>query len=119
MVPVGFDGGFHVPSWGIGCAIDDRHVECVVSEATAWQAPPHRKPCDFDHAKEVGFDTGRRGHVFTTCRSDTPAGDRLLGYGHRPRVRNVRCTSERTELTCQDLAGGHGFTVSRGSLRGY
>ena len=118
-VPAGFDGGFHVPSWGIACALDDAHVECIVLEPTAWKAPPYRKHCDFDHAPEVGLEAGHVGRSFTACRSDSVGGGRTLAYGHRLQVGNIRCTSERTGLTCVDLASGHGFTVSRESFRGY
>ena len=118
-IPAGFDGGFHVPSSGIACAVDDRHVECMVNEPTAWHAPPYGKPCDGDHAEEVGLEAGHVGRSFTSCRTDAVGGGRTLAYGHSLRVGDIRCTSQRTGLTCVDLTSGHGFTVSRESFRRY
>jgi hypothetical protein len=118
-VPAGFDGGFHVPSWGIACAIDARHVECLMLEPTAWHAPPYRKRCDFDHAEEVGLVAGHAGRSYTSCRSDSVGGDRTIAYGHSLQIGAIRCSSQRTGLTCEDAASGHGFFASRESFRGY
>ena len=119
VVPAGFAGGFHTPSWGLDCGVDDRHVECLVNEPTAWKAPPYGKKCDLDHAREVGLVVGHAGRSFTACRSDAFGSRRTLRYGQSLRVGDVRCSSQRTGLTCEDLASGHGFFVSRESFRGY
>ena len=41
----------------------------------------------------------------------------VLGYGHTLVAGPMRCTMATTGVTCRDTTTGHGFTVSRESVR--
>lgn len=114
--------GFVTPSGNIGCLFDHYdgpHVRCDRRE---FDHPPVDKPadCDFDWGHAVELARGRRGSL--ACVGDTVLGlpgqtdgSRVLQYGETARYRGILCTSRETGLTCRAL--GHGFIVSRASIR--
>ncbi len=115
--------GLTTPSGNIGCLFDDgqgAHVRCDRREMAG---VPGGKPadCDFDWGHSVELSVGRRGAL--ACTSDTVMGQpgetdgsRELPYGDSVRYRGITCTSTKQGLRCS-TQGGHGFLISRATIR--
>jgi hypothetical protein len=105
------------PSGNIRCGTYGAETECDLAEAD-WSVP---RPADCGTAEEsadweptavvLWSGVAALGH----CGTDTVLGPDpiTLGYGTAVEMGDVRCTSLRTGMTCQDLTTGSGFRVSR------
>jgi len=115
--------GFTTPSGNIGCQFDSyqgAHVRC---DRLQMDSVPGGKPadCDFDWGHSVELSAGGRGAL--ACTSDSVMGQqgetdgtRALPYGDSVRYRGIVCTSTRQGLRCS-TSGGHGFLLSRATIR--
>jgi hypothetical protein len=115
--------GFTTPSGNIGCQFDDyqgAHVRCDRLEMTS---VPGGKPADcvFDWGHSVELSVGDRGAL--ACTSDSVMGQQgetdgtqALPYGDSVRYRGIVCTSTKQGLRCS-TRGGHGFLLSRATIR--
>ena len=106
---------FRSPTGNIHCLMEnttDAHgVRCDLVEATV----SYRKrpaDCDLDYGKAFYLDALGRGEV--ACHGDTIIDPRapVLDYGRSIEMGRVRCTSERSGMTCRNDIG-HGFTIAR------
>ncbi|MEO7352622.1 MAG: DUF6636 domain-containing protein [Marmoricola sp.] len=115
--------GFTTPSGNIGCQFDNNdgaHVRC---DRLAMDSVPSGKPadCDFDWGHSVELSVGDRGAL--ACTSDSVMGQqgetdgtRALPYDDSVRYRGIVCTSTTKGLRCR-TSGGHGFLISRATIR--
>jgi len=115
--------GFTTPSGNIGCQFDnyqEAHVRC---DRLQMSSVPGGRPadCDFDWGHSVELSAGERGAL--ACTSDSVMGQqgetdgtRALPYGDSVRYRGIVCTSTRQGLRCA-TSGGHGFLISRETIR--
>jgi hypothetical protein len=115
--------GFTTPSGNIGCQFDDyagAHVRCDRLQMTS---VPGGKPadCEFDWGHSVELSAGDRGAL--ACTSDSVMGQpgetdgtRALPYGDAVRYRGIVCRSTKQGLRCT-TSGGHGFLLSRATIR--
>jgi hypothetical protein len=100
--------GFNVPSRNIVCNAGPlrggKLVACtVVSEASA----RGQKLWSMQTRGRVST-----GHLMSNAATDYP----VLGYGRSWAWHGIRCTSERSGLTCKNQSG-HGFVLRRQSQR--
>lgn len=110
---------FVSPSRNIGCIGSSAVVRCDIAQTRA-APPPRPASCRLDWGN--AFEVERRGRGHGLCAGDTALPSpgqrvRVLAYGTTIRLGNgLRCTSRRTGLTCLNR-GGHGFLLSRGTIR--
>ena len=111
---------FSSPSGNIGCAVYDsravgREARCDIAQHS-WQAPPKPKSCPVDWGN--GLAVGRTGKGHFLCAGDTTLGaSKVLGYGEHIRVGRFRCASKTSGMTCVNVRNGHGFSLSRETVR--
>jgi hypothetical protein len=127
-------GGVQIasPSGNVRCGMHRTETRCTVGEAD-WSLP---RPPDCGTSEESADWEPTTLVMSPAQRADPDAGDAVvggfvadlgycgtdsalgpdpivLGYGTAVVMGDVRCTSLRTGLTCQDLRTGSGFRVSR------
>jgi hypothetical protein len=107
---------FHTPSGNINCGIGGGSVRCDTTEHT-WPVPPKPATCEFDWGGSVGV--GRKDPAEFLCVSDAVGGpdSQVLGYGERISVNRFRCASKTKGVRCVNRKSGHGFFVSRETVR--
>ena len=105
---------FSSPTGNILCGLAEgdagQWARCDIREKE-WTPPPQPDDCAFDWGSSL--EVGAQGAQFA-CVSDA-VGDpgRPLGYGQALRAGELVCRSEQSGITCEHLATGHGFTLSR------
>lgn len=114
------DGGaiqFVTPTKNIGCVLVSGGGTCFLVEQT-WTAPPRPANCEGDYTPQAIWFSEEAG-VGGCGGSDTPydANAMVLEYGTGLAARDVRCSSARAGLTCENTRTKHGFTVSRSNYR--
>ncbi len=116
--------GFTLPSGNIGCLFeqtgDGAHVRCDRRTYTGTPPPPPQQ-CQGDWGHSVGLTAGSRARP--GCITDTVLGlrdqtdgSRPLRYGDAVLFRGIACTSTTTGVRCS-TSGGHGFLLSRSTIR--
>jgi hypothetical protein len=107
--------GFVSPTRNIGCVMDTQAVRCDIRDHS-WQSPPKPKSCDVDYGG--GVAVGRSGKASIVCAGDTTleAGP-VLAYGESIAKGRFRCTSMETGMRCVNKRNGHGFLLSKQSVR--
>ena len=117
---VAYDSGaaaFRTPSGNIFCSLTNGQAACAIRERS-WTPPPRPEDCDEtnDYADHVSVETGPASF---SCGTDTPVDPNaaVLPYGQGWVVETWRCASERSGVTCENTATGHGFTLSRETYR--
>jgi hypothetical protein len=109
---------FHSPSKNIYCVIFRFHGKangrCDIKEHS-WTAPHKPRSCHLDYGN--GAEVGPHGAGRFTCAGDTVIVRHhpTLRYGHSIKLGAIKCTSERTGMTCASVKSSHGFTLSRES----
>jgi hypothetical protein len=108
--------GFQSPSGNIGCSISKRlGVRCDIRERE-WSVPPKPRSCDFDWDGSLNLD--KRGKAKFLCVSDTVFGlGGTLPYGDQISRGRFTCKSRTTGVRCVNRRNGHGFRVSRQSVK--
>lgn len=131
---------FASPTGNILCFMDSSGARCDVLGAT-FTTPPKPASCEYEWGPYVTMTAGSKAEL--NCPND-PAyagGDQgtppwfdgsvdgvkaasngamltTLGYGHELRSASISCVVDKTTgVTCKDLNGAHGFTVSRQRYR--
>jgi len=115
--------GVHSPSSNIHCGfvdpgIPDAPLMCEIWDAD-WEVETRRIPdCEFDEVRSLRMGPIGGVELFVDCTSDTWYGPAMqtLPYGQAWALGAFRCLSEATGMTCTN-ADGHGWHVSRGSVR--
>jgi hypothetical protein len=104
--------GFTSPTGNIGCYIGTENVRCDIGERD-WQPPPKPADCDLDYGQGIAMHIG--GSPRIVCAGDTARarGTDPLPYGQSIQAGSLRCDSAESGMSCNDLATGHGFTLSR------
>jgi hypothetical protein len=108
-------GPFRSPSGNIGCFLGASAVRCDINRHD-WSAPPKPASCELDFGQ--GVSLGHRGRASFVCAGDTAlnVGPRLA-YGKSIRRGSIRCRSLRSQMRCDNVRTGHGFTLSRQRVR--
>ena len=106
--------GFESPSHNIGCVMTDQGARCDIRRHS-WKTPKKPKSCEFDYGS---LFINRKGKGEFGCVSDSAmqAGP-VLPYGESIRKGRFVCTSEEVGVRCVNRRNGHGFFVSRQSVR--
>ena len=105
---------FQTPSGNIGCAIwngKDSSLRCDMKEL---QQTYKNKPYDCEFSWGSAFELTATGKGEVICFNDTGLNPDApkLDYGHSLQMGSFSCTSEKTGLTCENVAG-HGFALSK------
>lgn len=109
---------FQSPTGNLHCVIwqDEKGVDVRCDRANFTAAPARPADCQLDwgHA----FALNATGPGYAVCAGDTvmTSGTAVLNYGQSAEWGGIRCTSERTGVTCRNAQGG-GFSISRGAWR--
>ena len=107
--------GFESPSHNIGCVMYETGARCDIQHHS-WPLPKQPKSCEFDYGGSLWIGTGGRGEY--GCVSDSAFGaGSVLPYGESLRKGRFLCTSEEIGVRCVNRRNGHGFFVSRQSVR--
>lgn len=111
---------FSSPSGNIDCWLNDEpdlaHVRCDIHSRT-WATPRNRPiDCTGDYGNTLSI--GPRRGIFT-CASDAIGPSPTLPYGKAIQVGSNRCLSSTGGMRCVNLDTGHGFFVSRETVRLY
>ncbi len=107
--------GFVSPTHNIGCVMDKQAVRCDIRDHS-WQSPPKPKYCDVDYGG--GVAVGQKGKASFVCAGDTTleAGP-VLAYGESVSKGRFRCTSMEAGMRCVNKRDGHGFLLSKQSVK--
>jgi len=102
---------FATPSGNIDCALSATDVRCDIGDRI-WSAPPRPQDCQLDYGNGVVVSASGAG---LSCAGDTllHATTTVLAYGHGARDGDVLCVSQQTDVWCQYVPTGHGFTLAR------
>jgi hypothetical protein len=107
--------GFQSPSGNIGCTMAKTGVRCDIRKRE-WSIPPKPRSCDFDWDGSLGLNRTGRAHFL--CVSDSAFGvGGVLPYGQSKSRGRFTCKSRTTGVRCVNRRNGHGFKVSRQSVR--
>lgn len=114
------DVGFSSPSKNIGCQLfqAERHwiARCDIRDRD-WSPPKRPRRCRLDYGQGV-YVSGRGGRGAYVCAGDTALGARrVLAYGHHLRRGTILCTSLTTGMRCVNVRDGHGFLISRETVK--
>lgn len=108
---------FQSPSGNIGCVIGGGIARCDILEHS-WPTPPKPDDCiDGDYGNGVDIVGGHPGEY--TCAGDTvfsPSAP-VLGYGDKITKNRFTCTSKSSGMRCANRNSGHGFFISRQTVR--
>jgi hypothetical protein len=107
---------FQSPSGNIGCVVGAGLARCDIQERS-WTAPPKPASCLDDYGNGVEVIGGHPGEY--TCAGDsvfTPNA-RVLQYGDKITKNRFTCTSKTTGMRCANRNSGHGFFISRESVK--
>jgi hypothetical protein len=108
---------FQSPSGNIGCVVGGGIARCDILERS-WPPPPKPSSCiDLDYGNGVEVFGGHPGEY--TCAGDTvfsPTAP-VLQYGDKITKNRFTCTSKTTGMRCANRNSGHGFFISRESVR--
>jgi hypothetical protein len=108
---------FQSPSGNIGCIVGGGVARCDILEHS-WTPPPKPSSCiDLDYGNGVEVVGGHPGEY--TCAGDTvfsPTAP-VLQYGDKITKNRFTCTSKTTGMRCANRNSGHGFFISRDSVR--
>ncbi len=104
--------GFMTPSGNIVCngAVMDGYIACSIIERSG--APALPKPTSCSGIWGHGITLDRTGEARLTCDNKPPKRvnySDITGYGQTSELGPIKCTSERTGLTCRNQSG-HGFS---------
>jgi hypothetical protein len=106
--------GFETPSGNIGCLLTEQGARCDIRQHD-WPNPKKPRSCEFDYGSIEVHAHGRGGYG---CISDSVMGiGGVLGYGESIRKGRFECTSEEAGVRCVNRRNGHGFFLSRQSVR--
>lgn len=108
---------FQSPSGNIGCVVGGGLARCDILDHS-WTPPPAPSSCfDLDYGNGVEVIGGHPGEY--TCAGDTvfsPSAP-VLEYGDKITKNRFTCTSKTSGMRCANRNSGHGFFVSRASVR--
>jgi hypothetical protein len=107
--------GFESPSHTIGCIIVEQGARCDIRQHS-WPLPKRPKSCEFDYGGSVFVGDRGRGEYGCVSDSAMDAGA-VLPYGERLRKGRFICTSEEIGVRCVNRRNGHGFLLSRQSVK--
>ncbi|MGI3168353.1 DUF6636 domain-containing protein [Pseudooceanicola sp. C21-150M6] len=107
--------GFRTPSGNIYCngTVIDGAIDCNIVEFNG--APLQPKPGNCNGIWGHTFEMDGTGPARMSCSSYRPRKStytNIAGYGQSADFGPIRCTSEKTGLTCRNQSG-HGFFLSR------
>ena len=111
---------FSSPSTNIGCQMFQANhywiARCDIRDRD-WPNPKRPRRCRLDYGQGV-YVSGRGGRGAYVCAGDTALGaKRILGYGHALRRGTILCTSLTTGMRCVNVRDGHGFLISRETVK--
>lgn len=109
-----------MPSGNINCSVglevDYADIICEIRDRSGPAARPRPTSCSGPWGHK--FTLRDRGEVLMECGGPGPSFDgsgvMVFDYDRTERFGEIRCTSTRQGLTCQN-ADGHGFSLSRAS----
>jgi hypothetical protein len=108
---------FQSPSGNIGCVVGGGIARCDILEHS-WTPPPKPSSCiDLDYGNGVEVIGGHPGEY--TCAGDTvfsPSAP-VLQYGDKITKNRFTCTSKTSGMRCANRNSGHGFFLSRETVR--
>jgi hypothetical protein len=108
---------FQSPSGNIGCVVGGGIARCDILEHT-WPTPPKPDDCiDGDYGNGAAVVGGHPGEY--VCAGDTvfsPSAP-VLDYGEKITKNRFTCTSKTSGMRCANRNSGHGFFISRQSVR--
>ncbi|MDX6583653.1 MAG: hypothetical protein QOI10_2837 [Solirubrobacterales bacterium] len=107
---------FQTPSGNIACAMGGGGVRCDIQEHS-WTPPPRPSFCDVDWGG--GVQVGRNDPGSFVCAGDTvfSPNNAVLGYGEKAFKNRFTCSSKPKGVRCKNHKSGHGFFLSRESVR--
>jgi hypothetical protein len=107
--------GFETPSHNIGCILFEQGARCDISKHS-WPLPKRPKSCEFDYGGSLFI--GEKGRGEYGCVSDSAMGaGPVLPYGESIRKGRFECHSEEAGVRCVNRRNGHGFFLSRQSVK--
>jgi hypothetical protein len=80
-----------------------------------WSPPPKPRSCEFDWGNSLGLGFRGRGHFL--CVSDAVERGRTLEYGQAIQRGRFGCRSRVSGVRCLNVRNGHGFRLSRQTVR--
>ena len=107
-------GNIYCDGWSLGKSLTDNTVMCAVMSTrikVTYQCPDVGLGCP-----DV-FTLGALGRVTIERSSYRVGAKQVLRYGKALTLGHLRCVSRTNGLTCSSSASGHGFFLSRESLR--
>ncbi len=107
--------GFESPSHNIGCIMSEQGARCDIGQHS-WPLPKRPKSCEFDYGGSVFIGDRGRGEYGCVSDSAMDAGP-VLPYGEQLRKGRFVCTSEEIGVRCVNRRNGHGFLLSRQSVK--
>jgi hypothetical protein len=106
--------GFETPSGNIGCLMTAQGTRCDIRQHD-WPNPRKPKSCEFDYGS---IELGKKGRGHFGCISDSVMGiGGVLDYGESLRKGRFVCTSEEAGVRCVNQRNGHGYFLSRQTVR--
>ena len=107
---------FSSPTTNIGCELFEAEghwiARCDIRQRE-WAPPRKPRSCKLDYGNGV-YVSSVGGRARYECAGDTALGaKRILAYGHSIRRGSIRCLSQDTGMTCENVADHHGFLISR------
>jgi hypothetical protein len=108
---------FQSPSGNIGCVLGGGLARCDILEHS-WTPPPKPPSCiDGDYGNGVEVVGGHPGEY--TCAGDTVFSPNVptLQYGDKITKNRFTCTSKPSGMRCANRNSGHGFFISRETVR--
>ena len=107
---------FQSPSGNVGCVIGGGLARCDIKEHS-WPTTPKPADCDVDYGNGVEVIGGHPGEY--ACAGDTVLSDDapVLDYGDKITKNRFTCTSKTSGMRCSNRNSGHGFFISRESVR--
>ena len=102
---------FRSPTGAISCSLGASQASCDITGFT-YEPPPRPADCDLDWGGMVVLDAGGAKFV---CHGDTNRTEAAqeLAYGDSLSNGTWTCTSRESGMTCREVDGDEGFTLSR------
>jgi hypothetical protein len=108
---------FQSPSGNIGCVMGGGIARCDIQEHS-WTPPPKPASCiDLDYGNGVEVVGGHPAEY--TCAGDTVVSPTapVVQYGDKITKNRFTCTSKPSGMRCANRNSGHGFFLSRDTVR--
>lgn len=114
--PAAPDSYFTSPSGNIACSLNGSGATCSALEHD-WSVQSHTAPIDCGDGFEAGASVSDAEPAVEACQPSRDGQAAPLAFGKSITAGVMRCTSERSGVTCRSSQTDYGFTISKASLR--